>query len=193
MRRHLILLLLLLPSCGKPAPPPPTPAPSPAPAPPLRLAPALTRAIVTSYVASLLDPDLPRPETGPATGATADAASLKRSEAFAQKYGFRDFAEYAEARRRVMLAKLAWMKREIARSSGGNLDFQIKIATSTLLNPDATEEQKKAATESLNRAMQLKKSLESPSAASVVAEEDIALVAEFLDQINRAEEAAAKR
>ncbi|KAF0244258.1 MAG: hypothetical protein FD180_2686 [Planctomycetota bacterium] len=187
--RRLLPLLLLLPSCGKP-PPPPGPA---TPAPPPRLAPALTRPVVTAFVASLLDPDLPNPEPGPSAGTTADAASLRRSEAFAQKYGFRDFAEYAEARRRVMLAKLAWMKREIAKSSGGNLDFQIKIATSTLLNPDATQEQKDAATNSLNRAMQLKKSLESPSAASTVAEEDIALVAEFAEQINRAEEAAAKR
>ena len=48
----------------------------------------------------------------------ATAASLARSEAFAQKYGFRDFADYAEARRRVMLAKLAWMKRELGKSSG---------------------------------------------------------------------------
>ncbi|MEK7468146.1 MAG: hypothetical protein AAB074_12085 [Planctomycetota bacterium] len=190
MARLLLLLLLFLPSCGKAPPPPPQPAP---PSPPSRLAPALTRPIVTSYVASLLDPDLPKPESGPSSGTGADAASLRRSEAFAQKYGFKDFAEYAEARRRVMLAKLAWMKREIANSSGGNLDFQIKMATETILNPDATGEQKKAATESLNRAMKLKKSLESPSAASVVAEEDIALVAEFVEQISRAEEAAAKR
>jgi hypothetical protein len=185
-----LLLAILLAACGKPAPPPPPAAP---PAPPKRLAPALTREIVMAYTASLLDPDLPKPETGPAVSTDATAASLARSDTFAKKYGFRDFADYAEARRRVMLARLGWMKRELARSSGGNLDFQIKIATSTLLNPDATEEQKKEATESLNRAMKLKNAMGDPSAVSVIAEEDIALVAEFVDQINRAEEASGRK
>ncbi len=189
MNRRPLLLAVLLVACGKPASPPPA-AP---PAPPKRLAPALTREIVLAYTASLLDPDLPKPETGPAASTDATAASLARSEAFAKKYGFRDFADYAEARRRVMLAKLAWMKRELGKSSGENLDFQIKLATSTLMNPDATDEQKREATDSLNRAMRLKREMESPSAVSVIAEEDVNLVAEFVDQINRAEEAAAKR
>lgn len=188
VKRRAVLLAVLLASCGKPAPPPPPPAPAPA-----TLAPVLTREIVMAYVASLLDPELPKPEVGTAPSTDAALESLARSDLFAKKYGFRDFADYAEARRRVMLARLAWMKRQLAKTSSGTLEIQIRMASDTLLNPDATEEQRKEATQSLNRAMELKKALEAPSASSVVAEGDIALVAEFADQISKAEEAAVKK
>lgn len=138
--------------------------------------------MVLGYISSLLDPAHPSNAPG-----ALSHEELDKADAFSRKYGFRDFADFSETRAHIALAKVALMKRRLATSSAANIDLTIKVATDTLLNPDATADQKKAASESLTSAMELKKAMATPGASAVIAPADVSLVEEFLQQIEAAE------
>jgi hypothetical protein len=154
--------------------------------------PTLTEEKITRFIDSMKEKNNPLEFIFKAGGQMRGLAELKAKEvelnAFAGRYGFKDYTEYIDTWGRVMVGQMQLGAAQMMKGLTETTEKSIKEAEDQLKKPDLTAEQRKTYTDQIEEGKKSIADMNKTDANSLNAA-DLALVEKYNAQINAAAKA----
>jgi predicted small lipoprotein YifL len=154
--------------------------------------PALTEEKISRFIDSMKEKNNPLEFIFKAGGQMRGLAELKAKEielnAFARRYGFKDYTEYIDTWGRVMVGQMQIGAAKMMKSMTEMTEKSIKEAEDQLKKPDLTAEQRQMYTDQIEQGKKSIAGMNKTDANSLNAA-DLALVEKYNEQINAAAKA----
>ena len=145
--------------------------------------PFLTRPMVVGFLAGAAEERALRVRRTP-----EDAGAIAEADAFARKYGFRDYAEFCDVSARILLARMILLRRRTDEQAERLWSLKIEVAKTALLDPDTPEDRRRRATADLNEALAGWKAVRTAREVRHLPEGDVTLVSEYEAPLDRMDE-----